>query len=64
MKDQPTDAAKSDDRPVLAHISEDGRRHLLEDHLKGTADRPLRSPDSSGVRNGGEWWDYGNRGKI
>lgn len=25
--------------PALAHVSEDGRKHLLLDHLKGTAER-------------------------
>ncbi|MDH4162716.1 MAG: hypothetical protein OEW15_08500 [Nitrospirota bacterium] len=41
------------DEPI-AHIAEDGRRHLLRDHLTGTADRAARFADEFG--SGG--WGY------
>jgi len=37
MTNQPIDAGEGGISPALAHVSEDGRCHLLRDHLVGTA---------------------------
>lgn len=47
----------------LAHVSEDGRKHLLEDHLKGTAERAAAFAGEFGCAGwgwmAGLWHDLG-----
>jgi CRISPR-associated endonuclease/helicase Cas3 len=47
----------------LAHVSEDGRRHLLSDHLTGTAARAAEMAAEFGCRAwgylAGLWHDLG-----
>lgn len=52
-----------DTEEPLAHISEDGRVHLLQDHLSGTADLAARFAAEFGCgewgRLAGLWHDVG-----
>jgi len=50
-------------RPPLAHVAEDGRVHLLEEHLRGTAERAARFSSEFGAAGwgylAGLWHDLG-----
>lgn len=52
-----------DNDDPIAHIAEDGRRHLLRDHLSGTAERAVKYATEFGCagwgRLAGLWHDLG-----
>jgi CRISPR-associated endonuclease/helicase Cas3 len=63
MTNQPANTGEAGVSPALAHTSEDGRHHLLSDHLVGTAERAAMFAEafSSGKWGhlAGLWHDIG-----